>query len=245
MEKDCAIVTGGGRGIGREIALQLARDGNAVIVNFAHSADAAEKTVYDIKKEGGEATAVKANVSVFEEAEKLVATAKELYGNIYILINNAGVTRDGLIMRMSKKDYDDVLYTNLKGAFNCTRHVSAVMLKQRRGRIINISSVVGLMGNAGQANYAASKAGLIGLTKSVARELAPRAITCNAVAPGYIETEMTQVLSETVRNKTLEAIPLKRMGSAQEVAKLVSFLCSESGSYITGQTLAIDGGMSI
>lgn len=245
MEKDCAIVTGAGRGIGRAIALALGDAGFAVVINYARSVDDAERTAHEIRSRGGMAITVQANVAEFDEAAALVKAAVTEFGSVFALINNAGITRDGLIMRMSEKDFDDVIAINLKGAFNCSRYASANMVKNHRGRIVNITSVAGIVGNAGQANYAASKAGLIGLTKTMARELAPRGITCNAVAPGLVESEMTQALSDQQREKLLSEVPLKRMGSAGEVAALVAYLCSDAGAYITGQTLAIDGGMTM
>lgn len=242
---DCAIVTGGGRGIGRAISLSLADAGMAVVVNYSTSGEAAEKLAYEIRNRGGEAIAIGADVSKFEEANALVKAASDKYGNVFALINNAGITKDGLIMRMSEVDFNDVIDTNLRGAFNCIRFVSTLMIRQHRGRIVNISSVAGLIGNAGQSNYSASKAGLIGLTKSVARELAPRGITCNAVAPGLVETEMTQKLDDSHREKLLAQVPLRRMGSTAEIGNIVAFLCSDTASYITGQTLAVDGGMTM
>lgn len=245
MDKDCAIVTGAGRGIGRAIALALAEAGFAVVVNYAHSADEAERTAHDIRSRGGTAITVQADVADFDEASSLVKTAVAEFGSVYVLVNNAGITRDGLVMRMSEEDFDAVLDTNLKGAFHCTRFASANMVRNHRGRIVNIASVAGIMGNGGQANYAASKAGLIGMTKSVARELAPRGITVNAVAPGLVESEMTQALTDQQREKLMDSVPLKRMGSAAEVASLVAYLCSDAAAYITGQTWAIDGGMTM
>lgn len=242
---DCAIVTGGGRGIGRAICLALAEAGMAVVVNYSKSGEAAEKLAYEIRGRGGEAMAIGADISRYEDAGALIKAASDKYGNVYALINNAGITRDGLVMRMSEADFDDVIDTNLKGAFNCIRYASALMVRQHRGRIVNISSVSGVIGNAGQANYSASKAGLIGLTKAVARELAPRSITCNAVAPGLVETEMTQKLPDSAREKLLSQVPLKRMASASEVGAVVAFLCSDAAAYMTGQVVAVDGGMTM
>lgn len=238
-----ALVTGAGRGIGREIALTLARNGAAVIVNYNGSKERAEEVVDQIRQQGGSAEAVQCNVADFAESERMVQTILAQYGKVDILVNNAGITRDNLIMRMTEADYDAVLDTNLKGAFHMIHHLSRSFLRQRSGKIINISSVSGVMGNAGQSNYAASKAGLIGLTKSVARELASRNVCVNAVAPGFIETEMTDVLAEGVREKLNGLIPLGRMGSVQDVAKLVLFLAGEDSNYITGQVLHVDGGM--
>lgn len=238
-----ALVTGAGRGIGREIALTLARNGAAVIVNYNGSKERAEEVVDQIRQQGGSAEAVQCNVADFAESERMVQTILAQYGKVDILVNNAGITRDNLIMRMTEADYDAVLDTNLKGAFHMIHHLSRSFLRQRSGKIINISSVSGVMGNAGQSNYAASKAGLIGLTKSVARELASRNVCVNAVAPGFIETEMTDVLAEGVREKLNGLIPLGRMGSVQDVAKLVLFLAGKDSDYITGQVLHVDGGM--
>ena len=238
-----ALVTGAGRGIGREIALTLARNGATVIVNYNGSRERAEEVVESIEAEGGNAEAIQCNVADFEASAQMVKDVLGKYGKVDILVNNAGITRDNLIMRMSEQDYDAVLDTNLKGAFNMIRHLSKAFLKQRYGKIINISSVSGVMGNAGQSNYSASKAGLIGLTKSVARELASRNICVNAVALGFIETEMTNVLSDNVKDNLKNLIPLGKMGSAQDVANLVLFLAGKNADYITGQVIHVDGGM--
>ena len=238
-----ALVTGAGRGIGREIALTLARNGATVIVNYNGSRERAEEVVESIEAEGGNAEAIQCNVADFEASAQMVKDVLGKYGKVDILVNNAGITRDNLIMRMSEQDYDAVLDTNLKRAFNMIRHLSKAFLKQRYGKIINISSVSGVMGNAGQSNYSASKAGLIGLTKSVARELASRNICVNAVAPGFIETEMTNVLSDNVKDNLKNLIPLGKMGSAQDVANLVLFLAGKNADYITGQVIHVDGGM--
>jgi 3-oxoacyl-[acyl-carrier protein] reductase len=238
-----ALVTGGGRGIGRAIALALAGCGANVAINYRGNAASAEETVAAISATGRVGRAFQADVSQSAEVEGLVkATIAEL-GRIDILVNNAGITRDGLLMRMKDDDFDSVLNTNLRGVFLCTKAVLRPMTKQRSGRIINISSVIGLLGNAGQANYAAAKAGIIGFTKSTAREIASRGITVNAVAPGFIETEMTEVLAEETRAGALAAIPLGRFGSPADVAALVCFLASDAAAYITGQTLNVDGGM--
>lgn len=240
-----AVVTGASRGIGREVAKTLAAKGATVIVNYNGSAAKAEEVVNEIKAAGGKAEAVQCNVAEFEKAAELMAYVVKQYGRVDILVNNAGITRDNLLMKMSEEDFDAVINTNLKGAFNCIKHISRHMLKQRSGRIINMASVVGVMGNAGQANYAASKAGLIGMTKSVARELASRGITCNAVAPGFIVTEMTDVLSDAVKEAMTAQIPLKRFGATQDIANAVAFLASEEAAYITGQVLCVDGGMTM
>lgn len=242
---DAIIVTGASRGIGKAIALKLAQEGYAIAINYANSRDGAEAVAKEIKENGGQAIVIQADVSDFAQAEKLVKETKEVFGNVYGLVNNAGITRDGLIMRMSQEAYDQVIATNLNGAFYCTRHASALMLKQKRGRIVNISSIAGVMGNAGQANYSAAKAGLIGLTKAVARELAPRGITANAIAPGLIETDMTEAMPEAARESMTAQVPMKRMGQADEVAELVAFLCSEKAAYITGQAICIDGGLAM
>lgn len=245
MNGECAIVTGGARGIGRAIALKLAGEGFSIVVNYAHSEDAAAALVSEIEAMGVSALAVKADIASYAKAAELVDIAAQKFGGIYALINNAGITRDALIMRMTEAHFDEVIATNLKGAFNCMRHASAIMMRKRRGRIVNIASVAGVMGNVGQANYAASKAGLIGMTKSVARELAPRSITVNAVAPGLVETEMTGTMNVGAMEKLMSQVPLGRMGTAQEVADLVAFLCSESAGYITGQVMCIDGGLAM
>lgn len=240
-----ALVTGASRGIGREIALTLAGYGATVIVNYNGSEEKAEEVVGKIKEAGGKAEAIRCNVAEFDRSKELIDQVIKSYGKLDILVNNAGITRDNLIMKMSEADFDDVIAVNLKGAFNCIRHASRQMLKQRGGRIINISSVSGVMGNAGQANYCASKAGIIGLTKSVARELGSRGITSNCVAPGFIKTEMTDVLSEDVKQSMGEQIPLKRFGETRDIAEAVAFLASDSASYITGQVLQVDGGMAM
>lgn len=238
-----ALVTGASRGIGKEIALTLGKNGAYVIVNYNGSQARAEEVVAAIKEADGDGQAVQCNVSDFAESEKMVQDIIAQHGKVDILVNNAGITKDNLIMKMSEADYDAVLDTNLKGAFNMIRHLSRSFLKQRSGKIINISSVSGVMGNAGQSNYAASKAGLIGLTKSVARELASRNICVNAIAPGFIQTEMTDVLSESVQENLKQMIPLGRMGKPEDVANMVLFLAGDNANYITGQVLHVDGGM--
>lgn len=240
-----ALVTGASRGIGRQIAVTLAGYGAAVIVNYNGSEAKAAEVVEEIAANGGTAEAVQCSVSDYEKAGEMISGIVKKYGHLDIVVNNAGITRDNLIMKMSEEDFDAVIDTNLKGAFNCTKHVARQMLKQKSGRIINISSVSGVMGNAGQANYCASKAGLIGLTKSVARELGSRGITVNAVAPGFIKTEMTDVLPEDVKKAMGEQIPLKRFGETKDIAETVAFLASEGAAYITGQVISVDGGMAM
>lgn len=238
-----AIVTGGSRGIGKSIALELASKGANVVVNCTKSIESAEAVIKEIQKMGVSGMAVKADVSKSEEVENLVNEVLNTFGSIDILVNNAGITRDNLIIRMTEKDFDDVISTNLKGAFICTKAISKVMIKQKSGKIINVSSVVGIVGNAGQSNYAAAKAGLIGFTKSMAKELAKRGINVNAVAPGFIETDMTSKLPEKVKEEFVNNIPLMRVGKPEDIAKAVLFLASEYSDYITGQVINIDGGM--
>ena len=245
LNDSVAIVTGSGRGIGRAIALELATAGVKIVVNYAGRADKAEETLNLIREAGGEGLAIQADVSQATEVERLLKTTLDHFGKVDILVNNAGITRDSLLLRMKEADWDSVLATNLKGAYLCTKAVSKGMLKQRSGVIVNISSVVGLSGNAGQANYAAAKAGMIGFTKSIAKEFASRGIRVNAVAPGYIFTDMTETLPEGMQSDILRGIPLGRMGKPEDVAKVVRFLVSPEASYITGQTLCVDGGMEM
>lgn len=240
-----ALVTGAGRGIGKAIALELAANGAFVIVNYNGSKAAADQTVSEIKEAGGDAISYQCNVSDFDACKEMIDTLIKEYKHIDILVNNAGITRDDLLMRMKEEDFDAVINTNLKGTFNTIRHMSRYFLKQRAGKIINISSVSGILGNAGQSNYSASKAGVIGLTKAVAREMASRGINVNAVAPGFVETEMTDVLSDSVKEGLLAQIPLGRVGQAADIAKAVEFLASPAADYITGQVLSVDGGMAI
>lgn len=240
-----ALVTGASRGIGAAIAKKLAENGAFVIVNYNGSKERAEAVVSEIQAAGGDGAALGCDVSDFAACGELVAQVVKRCGRLDILVNNAGITRDGLLMRMSEEDFDAVLATNLKGAFNTIRHASRQLLKQKSGRIINISSVSGLLGNAGQANYAASKAGVIGLTKSVARELASRQITVNAVAPGFVATEMIEAMTDQAREAMTGMIPFGRVGTPEEVADVVLFLASDAARYITGQVIAVDGGMSI
>ena len=238
-----ALVTGASRGIGRCTALALARAGAAVTVNYAHSAAAAEATVEQIRSAGGRAIAVQADVAITDDVKRLLEATTSAFGGLDILINNAGITRDGLLMRMTDADWDAVMDANLKGAFHCCRAVAPLLMKQRSGVIINVSSVVGIAGSAGQANYAASKAGLLGLTHALARELGARSVRVNAVAPGFIETEMTAELPEARREAILGQIPLRRFGSPEDVAGVVAFLCSDAAAYVHGSVLTVDGGM--
>ena len=245
LDGKIAVVTGASRGIGRAIALELASRGAFVVVNYNGSKDRAEEVKKEIEAAGGKAEVYQCNVSDFEKCQEFIQDVIKTYGRLDILVNNAGITRDGLLMKMSEEDFDKVIETNLKGTFNTIRFASRQMLKQRSGRIINMSSVVGISGNAGQANYASSKAGVIGLTKAVARELASRGITVNAIAPGFIETEMTAVLSDAVKEASVAQIPLGRFGKPEDIAKTAAFLASDDAGYITGQVIQVDGGMAI
>ncbi len=240
-----AIVTGGSRGIGRAVCLELAKGGANVVLCYAGNAAAAEETVSACTAAGGRALAVQCDITDSAQVKTLTDTAMGEFGRIDILVNNAGITRDGLLLMMKETDFDAVVDTNLRGTFLCMKAVARQMVKQRWGRIVNLSSVVGLRGNAGQVNYAASKAGVIGMTKSLAKELAGRGITVNAVAPGFIDTDMTAAMPETARSAVLSAVPAGRLGTAEEVAKAVAFLASGDAAYITGQVLAVDGGMAM
>lgn len=243
LEGKTAVVTGASRGIGRSIALQLAEEGANVVVNYSGSIEKAQQVAEEIQQLGRKAIAVQANISDNDSVQDLMNKAIEEFGSIDILVNNAGITRDNLLMRMKEDEWDDVINTNLKGVFLCTKAVTRQMMKQRAGRIINISSIVGIMGNAGQANYVAAKAGVIGLTKTTARELASRNILVNAVAPGFITTEMTDALPEDIKSAMLAQIPLAKLGEPENIAKVVAFLASEDANYMTGQVLHVDGGM--
>ncbi len=245
LEGQIALITGAGRagkGIGRSIALRLAREGaKIVIADFvAEAADAVAKDVVDM---GGEALAVYGSVSNAEDVEAMVQAAVDRFGRIDILVNNAGITRDNLLVRMSEQDWDTVLNTNLKGVFNCTKSVAKLMMRERRGKIVNMASVMGIMGNAGQANYSASKGGVIALTKTTAKELGSRGINVNAIAPGFIQTVMTEEMPEDAKAGIAEQIPLRRLGTPEDVAEVVLFLCTEASSYVTGQVISVDGGM--
>ena len=242
-ERKVALVTGATRGIGKAIALELADNGYDIVLNYRSVNDELKQTQKEIEEKNVNCFLVYGDISKFEDCENIAKQAIEEFGRIDVLVNNAGITRDGLIMRMKKEDFESVIDTNLTGTFNMTRNIVPFMIKQKNGRIINLSSVVGITGNAGQTNYSASKAGVIGFTKSLAKEVASRNILVNAIAPGFIETDMTKVLSDNVKEAILNQIPLKRMGEAKEVAKLVKFLVSDDSKYITGQVINVDGGM--
>lgn len=243
FEGKSAIVTGASRGIGREIAILLGKEGAKVAVNYSGSKEKAEEVVELIKQSGGEAFAIQANVSDAEQVKQMIDETLKSFGSIDMLVNNAGITRDNLLMRMKEDEWDDVMNINLKGVFLCTKAVTRQMMKQRTGKIVNLASIVGVTGNPGQANYVAAKAGVIGLTKTTAKELATRNITVNAVAPGFITTDMTDALPEDIKEQMLGSIPLGKLGSAEDVAGAVAFLLSDDANYITGQTIHVDGGM--
>lgn len=243
LDNKTAIITGGSRGIGKEVALHLASLGADIAISYNSNADAANKVIEEIRSMGRKAIAMKADVGKKEQVEEFVGEVLEQYGNIDILVNNAGITRDNLLLRMKEEEWDEVLNTNLKGVFLMTKRVLRKMIKNKRGKIINITSIVGVIGNAGQANYSASKAGLIGFTKSVAKEVAVRGIQVNAIAPGFIETEMTDVLPENIKDELINAIPSRKLGKPEDIAYLVGYLSSELSNYITGQIIHVDGGM--
>ena len=243
MEGKIAVVTGASRGIGKAIAVKLASKGATVVINYNGSRERAEEVKNEVESAGGKAVIIQCNVADFDACKEFIETVIKEQGRIDILVNNAGITKDGLLMKMSEEDFDKVLDTNLKGTFHTIRAALRQMIRQRSGRIINMASVVGVSGNAGQANYAASKAGVIGLTKTAAREVASRGITVNAVAPGFIETDMTAVLSDSVRDEIAKKISLKRMGTAEDVAGVVEFLCGEASSYVTGTVIPVTGGL--
>ncbi len=243
LDNKTAVITGGSRGIGKEVALHLASLGADIAISYNSNADAANKVIEEIRSMGRKAIAMKADVGKKEQVEEFVGEVLEQYGNIDILVNNAGITRDNLLLRMKEEEWDEVLNTNLKGVFLMTKRVLRKMIKNKRGKIINITSIVGVIGNAGQANYSASKAGLIGFTKSVAKEVAVRGIQVNAIAPGFIETEMTDVLPENIKDELINAIPSRKLGKPEDIAYLVGYLSSELSNYITGQIIHVDGGM--
>ena len=245
LENKVALVTGAGRGIGRAIAIALAKEGAEVVVNYNGSEERAKEVKQTIEENGGKASIYKCNVSDFEACEAMIKDIVKEHGRLDILVNNAGITKDGLIMKMKEEDFDSVLNVNLKGTFNTIRHSARQMLRQKSGKIINISSVSGILGNAGQANYAASKAGVIGLTKTMARELGSRGITVNAIAPGFVDTEMTGVLSEEIRGNACRQIILGRFGKPEDISNVAVFLASDKADYITGQVISVDGGMNV
>lgn len=245
LKNKIALITGAGRGIGRAIAIALAKEGAEVVINYNGSEERAKEVKQTIEENGGKASMYKCNVSDFAACETMIKDIIKEYGHLDILVNNAGITKDGLIMKMKEEDFDSVLNVNLKGTFNTIRHSARQMLKQRSGKIINISSVSGILGNVGQANYAASKAGVIGLTKTMARELGSRGITVNAIAPGFVDTEMTEVLSEEIRENACKQIILGRFGKPEDIANTAVFLASDKADYITGQVISVDGGMNV
>lgn len=245
LKNKIALITGAGRGIGRAIAIALAKEGAEVVINYNGSEERAKEVKQTIEENGGKASIYKCNVSDFVACEAMIKDIVKEYGHLDILVNNAGITKDGLIMKMKEEDFDSVLNVNLKGTFNTIRHGARQMLKQRSGKIINISSVSGILGNVGQANYAASKAGVIGLTKTMARELGSRGITVNAIAPGFVDTEMTGVLSEEIRENACKQIILGRFGKPEDIANTAVFLASDKADYITGQVISVDGGMNV
>lgn len=245
LKGKCAVVTGAARGIGRAIALKYAKLGANLVINYRSSEEEAKSLENELKELGVEVLVVKADISNFNDANNLILMAKERFGSVDILVNNAGITKDGLVMRMKEEDFDRVIEVNLKGVFNCIRAVTPIMVRQKFGKVINMASVVGITGNAGQLNYCAAKAGVIGITKSLAREVGSRGINVNAIAPGFIETDMTNKLGDKAKNGMMSNIPLKRLGSASDVAEVAAFLASESASYITGQVISVDGGMSM
>lgn len=245
LKGKCAVVTGASRGIGRAIALKYAKLGANLVINYRSSEEEAIALENELKEFGVEVLLVKADISNFDEANNLIVTAKDRFGSVDILVNNAGITKDGLVMRMKEEDFDRVIEVNLKGVFNCIRAVTPIMIRQKSGKVINMASVVGITGNAGQLNYCAAKAGVIGMTKSLAREVGSRGINVNAIAPGFIVTDMTNTLGDKAKDAVMANIPLKRFGEASDVAEVAAFLASDAGNYITGQVISVDGGMSM
>ncbi|MDO4925389.1 MAG: 3-oxoacyl-[acyl-carrier-protein] reductase [Turicibacter sp.] len=245
LQGKCAVITGASRGIGREIALQFAKEGANIVLNYRSSEEEALELKKELDKLGSNILIIKADISNFDEAENLIKEAKNTFGKVDILVNNAGITKDTLLIRMKEEDFDKVIEVNLKGAFNCLRAVSPIMIRQKEGKIINMSSVVGVVGNAGQVNYSASKAGVIGMTKSLAREIGSKNINVNAIAPGFIDTDMTKVLSEDQKKNIISSVPLKRLGQVEDIANLAVFLASDKSNYITGQVIHVDGGMAM
>ena len=245
LKGKCAVITGASRGIGKCIATKFAKEGANVVINYRNNEEEALKVKQELEDLGSQVLVVKADVSELEQAEKLIKEAKKEFGKVDILVNNAGITKDNLIIRMKEEDFDSVIKTNLKGAFNCLKAVTPIMLKQKYGKIVNMASVVGVVGNPGQVNYCASKAGLIGMTKSLAKEIGSRNITVNAIAPGFIDTDMTKILSDDQKKKILSQIPLNKFGNVEDIANVALFLASENSNYITGQVIHVDGGMAM
>ena len=245
LKGKCAVITGASRGIGKCIATKFAKEGANVVINYRNTEEEALKVKQELEDLGSQVLVVKADVSELEQAENLIKEAKKEFGRVDILVNNAGITKDNLIIRMKEEDFDSVIKTNLKGAFNCLKAVTPIMLKQKYGKIVNMASVVGVVGNPGQVNYCASKAGLIGMTKSLAKEIGSRNITVNAIAPGFIDTDMTKILSDDQKKKILSQIPLNKFGNVEDIANVALFLGSENSNYITGQVIHVDGGMAM
>lgn len=245
LKGKCAVITGASRGIGKCIATKFAKEGANVVINYRNNEEEAFKVKKELEDLGSQVLVVKADVSELEQAENLIKEAKKEFGRVDILVNNAGITKDNLIIRMKEEDFDSVIKTNLKGAFNCLKAVTPIMLKQKYGKIVNMASVVGVVGNPGQVNYCASKAGLIGMTKSLAKEIGSRNITVNAIAPGFIDTDMTKILSDDQKKKILSQIPLNKFGNVEDIANVALFLGSENSNYITGQVIHVDGGMAM